>query len=349
MQGSVLTNPDDLSAEVVVQMRTIALAPFSTYAATAIGYPILGGSLTLDTGVNLQGSSLDSSTDLTFNRFDLSREAVGPTLGVPVHLGISLLKDREDRIQLNRVRVYGDLSAPGVDVRSLIVQAFVRIIGNLAARPFALLGGMLGKSEASLEAVFFAPGSSELGNQAQETVQILEEALFERPSLHLRLIPLVAKNADRLAIAEDLLKREIDLLEESVTYREISNALSTLGWEQSIDDDRFRALFQRVLGIGNREQPGDPYGILAVLYLREFENASADAGQLITPEVAREQLVKAIADGVDEDRITDLTMARLAILKDHFLRGDRIDSSRLIVGEVEVIDEKAPQVRFEIE
>jgi hypothetical protein len=334
IEGTIVPSMSELVAELAVGVTHFALLPTSTYSSNFVGYPIAGGSLTSSTRFTLEGLRFETMTDLTLNRFDLSREPSGKaSLPVPVHLGISLLKDRNERIDLRRINVHGDFADPETEVRTLVVQAIVRIVGNLVSRPFALLGSAFGGREEALEAAFFEPGLAELKDESAEAIQVLVDALFERPELVLILVPMEPSESDLLALAEFALREQLAARAEA-ERREQRSALRTMGWQDLEAAEALASLANVYLAkIGEPPAPPTP-----------------EATMGLTPDAARVALLSQLqAEASDEVALQALVQERLDVVQTTFLSSGRLTDERIRIADAVEPAGKEPSVAFRLE
>jgi len=183
--------------ETSLAIAGFSLPPQSTYAENFIGYAIESGALNLTSRIEISGTAFKTSSTVQLDGFDLSTEPSGKaSLGVPIHLGIALLTDRNDRLEIRDIEVFGDFSDPQTKVSSLVVQAIVKIFTKVATAPFALLGSLLGADAKQLEQLAFAPASDAVDPAHAEQLRVLAEALHQRPQLTLVVVPGAAPDMD---------------------------------------------------------------------------------------------------------------------------------------------------------
>ncbi len=351
LTGSLTPRFDQPGASLAISITSLGLLPTSTYAGNAIGYPILSGSLSSTTDFELDGTRFETRTDLSLNRFNLSRESTGQaSIPAPIHLGISLLKDRNDAIALRRIAVGGDFSDPETDVRSLVVQAIVRIIVNVASRPFAFLGSMLGAEDQNLEIAVFAPGSATLDAEAEQVIDVLTDALFERPQLSLELIATGNEALDTVALQELGLKEALSRIAEeaSEAAEQAASALETLGWEGIDGVPNLEALAVKFVSSDAFEIFRERTAAAASEASNESATEAGSTKPLVNPREARTLLLAAVE--VTPEALEQLAAERLAVVEERFLRSGVLDPERLT--RAEQISEAASSedlgVRFEL-
>ena len=129
-------------------------------------------------------------------------------VSLPLKLAIALLKDVDGKISIE-LPVSGDLNNPQFSVMPIIWQTLRNLIVKAAAAPFKMIGGLVsGGGSEDLGTVSFAPGSSDLSKDAEDSLVKLSQALKERPALRLEIEGTAAASSDGPLIAEQRLERE---------------------------------------------------------------------------------------------------------------------------------------------
>lgn len=186
IQGSGRAFADAPDGELHLNFRGVDIATMSPYSGTYAGYTIESGTLTLDLRYGLNGQAIDGD-----NRIVISQMALGEpvdsdlAIDVPLKLGIALLTDSEGVIDLS-VPVSGSVDDPEFSLGKVIGRAISNVIIKAVSAPFRLLAGLVG-SDADLENVAFAAGSTALDETARGTLATLAQALEKRPQLQLRI------------------------------------------------------------------------------------------------------------------------------------------------------------------
>jgi hypothetical protein len=173
-----------------------------------VGYPIERGKLSMDVHYHVEGGELSAENRLTLNQLVFGDQPPGgATSNLPVHLAVSLLKDRNGVIDLN-VPISGSLNDPQFSIGGVIVKAFVNLLWKAVTAPFAALGAIFGGGGETLSYVEFAPGSAQLDEAAVQKLGDLAQALRERTNLNLDIAGRVDPATDEEGIkARTLLRR----------------------------------------------------------------------------------------------------------------------------------------------
>ena len=105
--------------------------------------------------------------------------------------------------------ISGSLDDPKFSYGKIIWKAIVNVLTKLVTAPFRALGKLLGVNTDNLDAIHFDPGSSILSPPEQEKLKTLAESMARRPALTLSLEPGYDPEADRRALQEHALRREV--------------------------------------------------------------------------------------------------------------------------------------------
>jgi uncharacterized protein involved in outer membrane biogenesis len=208
IQGEINPLAPTLFLDINAKARDVNLPPLSPYSVHYVGYPIERGKLSMDVHYHVEGGELSAENRLTLNQLVFGEQPAGtPTSNLPVHLAVSLLKDRNGVIDLN-VPISGSLNDPQFSIGGVIVKAFVNLLWKAVTAPFAALGAIFGGGGETLSYVEFAPGSAQLDEAAVQKLGDLAQALRERTNLNLDIAGRVDPATDEEGIkARTLLRR----------------------------------------------------------------------------------------------------------------------------------------------
>lgn len=214
VSGAINPFAEDLYTDLKIDLSNLSLPPFSPYSGKYIAQKIDKGSLSVDASYQLSNQDLIGENKLAMENFYLGEKVESPdALNLPVGLAVSLLRNREGNINLD-VPVRGNLDDPQFKIGQVVTQVFGNIISKAATAPFALLGSILGGAAAELDLSFvdFAPGTAVLSEDGLKKVQLLDDALYERPALQLKIQSPLHPDLDREPLREARLRDR--LLEE---------------------------------------------------------------------------------------------------------------------------------------
>ncbi len=196
--------------DLSITVAGLPLEPFSAISGQYLGHPIESGALDLNTTARVSGQELTAENDLSFDRLYLGAATDSPdAIGAPIKLGLDLLRDRQEQIHID-VPVTGRLDRLELGWQHLVNQAIANTVGNVLASPFDFLASAFGGAEAeqlNLSRVTFEPGSAELSDEARRVLDVLAEAMAERPGLNLRILPGVDETADADVLRRLALRR----------------------------------------------------------------------------------------------------------------------------------------------
>lgn len=208
IKGS-LTPFDPLqSLDIATRFRQVELTTLSPYSGKFAGYRIRKGRLDLDLHYRIQQGQLNAENKVVLQQLQLGEKVDSPeAVDLPVRLAVALLKDSRGTISLE-LPVQGDLNSPQFDVMPIVWQTLRNLVTRAVKAPFKFLAGLAGGEQDDLSQVLFAPGSSELDEQARGNLTTLARALQERPVLRLEVEGQSAPQADGPLLAEQWLQRE---------------------------------------------------------------------------------------------------------------------------------------------
>lgn len=193
-----------------MNVRNVDLPPLSPYFRRAFGRDITAGSVTGTVRHERDGAIVHVDNHLTFAGLKLSgREAQAVDDTLPLELALALATNAADRIDL---AIADSVNEPPVrSVASMFVDNLRKHIEELAARPFEVLAGLTGNTDAVLDEITFLPGSAEIAPASTDTLALLAHALDQRPLLGVLVRPAYDPVADRNAIGAQQVRLHISL------------------------------------------------------------------------------------------------------------------------------------------
>ncbi|MFQ5353505.1 MAG: DUF748 domain-containing protein, partial [Thermodesulfobacteriota bacterium] len=119
--GKVNPLSEDLFADIKVDFKNFELSSVSPYSGKYIGNSIARGKLFLDLKYHIEERKLESQNNVLIDRITLGERVESPdATNLPVGFALSLLKDREGKINL-KLPVSGSLDNPEFRVGGIIV------------------------------------------------------------------------------------------------------------------------------------------------------------------------------------------------------------------------------------
>ncbi|MFL9815441.1 DUF748 domain-containing protein [Stutzerimonas sp. VN223-3] len=196
------------SLDIATSFRQVELTTLSPYSSKFAGYRIRKGRLDLDLHYRIQQGQLNAENKVVLQQLQLGEQVDSPeAVDLPVRLAVALLKDSRGTISIE-LPVQGNLNNPQFDVMPIVWQTLRNLIARAVKAPFKFLAGLAGGDQGDLSQVLFAPGSSDLDQQARGNLDTLAHALQERPVLRLEVEGQSSPQADGPLLAEQWLQRE---------------------------------------------------------------------------------------------------------------------------------------------
>jgi len=217
----------NLTAKVSVSTQVISLPPGSTYAGRWAGYLIDQGRVSMDLRYELDHRRIKGENRVIVDDFEFgAKTGSKDAVNLPVKLGVALLKDRNNRIDLD-VPVEGDLSDPQLKLGRVIWRAFANIFEKAATAPFRFLGSLIGAgADEDLGSVEFVAGSAELSAKEADKLEKLARALYQRPQLKLEIVGRFDPAADEAAIRTAKFEAALNEFGGSLATNETMRALA---------------------------------------------------------------------------------------------------------------------------
>ena len=189
--------------DIDLDVKNTLLPPMSPMSIKILGYPIDTGQATLDGSYTITDYQLASTSHIELDNLTLGEKVEGEgATNLPIKLGISLLKDKNNRITLD-VPIEGDLNDPEFVVTSAIAAAATDLVGEIAKSPFRMLARLGGGSDdQNLDLIDFEAGSSTLAPQTTNNLETLAKALADRPNLTLEIEGTIDVETDRSGLQE---------------------------------------------------------------------------------------------------------------------------------------------------
>ncbi|WP_296231373.1 DUF748 domain-containing protein [Pseudomonas sp. UBA4617] len=197
------------SLDIATSFKRVELTTLTPYSGKFAGFRIRKGRLNLDLHYLITNGQLKAENKVVVEQLQLGEKVDSPdAVDLPIRLAVALLKDTEGRISIE-LPVSGDLNNPQFSVMPIVWQTLRNLVLRAAQAPFKFIGGLVsGGGSQDLGSVAFAPGSSELGPDAQASLDKLASALKERPELRLEIEGTSAQASDGPLIAQQRLERE---------------------------------------------------------------------------------------------------------------------------------------------
>lgn len=227
VEGTIATLGTDETTNLHLVMTELGLPVLSPYFGRYLGYRIDSGKLALDLNYEITGPELKAQNEVILERLQLgapvqSEEATS----APVGLGLALLRDGDGRIEIN-LPIEGNLDNPNFRLGQVMMSTFVNLVVKAATSPFSMLGSiadLAGLSESELGNVEFNPGSNTIADGEEKKLEVIAQALTERPQLLLNIRGTVVPEMDGPGLKRESLFEELGIDPDA----SISNRISRL-------------------------------------------------------------------------------------------------------------------------
>ncbi len=194
--------------DIATRFQRVELTTLTPYAGKFAGYKIRKGRLNLDLHYRISKGQLDAENRVLLEDLQLGERVDSPSAtDLPVRLAVALLRDTEGNIDI-ALPVQGDLNDPQFSVVPIVWQTLRNLVLRAVQAPFKLIAGLANGSEAELDKVPFAAGSSALSEAARDNLAKLGQALQQKPELRLEVEGMSVAAVDGAPLAERRLARE---------------------------------------------------------------------------------------------------------------------------------------------
>jgi hypothetical protein len=162
----------------------------------------------MDVKYFIENRKLSAENRVVLDQLTFGEKVDSPTATkLPVLLAVALLKDRNGVIDID-LPISGTIDDPQFSVGGLIIRVIVNLIVKVVTSPFALIGSLVGGGE-ELAYVEFAPGTAQVGPEAQAKLKNIAKALADRPALKLDIAGRVDPDTDREGLRRTSLERQV--------------------------------------------------------------------------------------------------------------------------------------------
>jgi len=197
------------STDITMIFRNLEMKNLSPYSGKFAGHLIQSGKISAELHYTLQEYQMVGDNKIVIDNLFLGEKVDNPdATSLPLKLAIALLKDSSGRIDIG-LPVTGDLNDPQFSIGPLVWKMFTNLIVKTVAAPFQALGGLLGGSSETFDAVVFDPGSAELLPPEQEKLLKLADALKSKPQLNLVIQGRYSPAADGMEFQERRLRSTV--------------------------------------------------------------------------------------------------------------------------------------------
>jgi len=307
-------NPFDpmASLDIATRFRRVELTTLTPYSGKFAGYRIRKGRLDLDLHYLITKGQLKAENKMVVEQLQLGEKVDSPdAVDLPIRLAVALLKDTDGKISIE-LPVSGDLNNPEFSVMPIVWQTLRNLVLRAAQAPFKFIGGLVrGGGSQDLGTVAFAPGSSELGSDAQGALDQLAAALKERPALRLEIEGTSAQASDGPLIAQQRLEREYQSTWYKILQRRGDKVPANASLLQVEEDDK-PAMLEGIYRTRLKQQPPTAW-----------EQLSRDERTAKLHEAVIESWAQSAA------LLRQLGQARASSIKDYLVEKGQLDDDRV--------------------
>jgi len=312
IKGKINPFIENIYADIAVSFGNIDMPALTPYAGKYLGYALKRGSLTLELDYKVAEKRLVGRNKIVVDQIALGEKVKSPhATSLPISLAISLLQDRNGRIDLD-VPIRGELSDPQFNLGKTIVQVIVNLFTKMITSPFSLIGALFGGGE-ELSTVDFDYGSPEIPETAKKKLDALIRALYERPALRLEIEGSVDPDKDSQALVEtrftDLIKAQ--KFREMAKKRKAAVPVS----EIRIEPEEYEKYLVLAYETGDFPKPRNEFGQLKSLPVEEMEKLLYTSIQ------------------IGDENLRQLAVSRANNVKNFIMESKQVDPGRLFLIE----------------
>ncbi len=318
--GKVHPFKENLFVDLKGSTRDFNLSPLSPYSGKYIGYKIQKGSLSFDVKYHIVKKSIDLENRVLIDQLTLGEKVESPdATKLPVSLAITLLKDREGKINLD-IPVTGNLDDPEFSVWRIVLQILVNLITKVVTAPFALIGALFGGGE-ELAYIEFDYGSDRIPEAGVKKIETIVKALKEKTALSLDIEGHADPERDREGLKQVLLQRRVKAqkLNDLVRKGEKVESVDAI----VIEKEEYDRYLKRAYSAEKFPKPKNFIGLEKSLPVPEME-------KLMLTNIA-----------VKDDDLRLLAMKRAQKVEEAFLSDKEIAPERIFVLEPKALEPEA--------
>jgi hypothetical protein len=147
--------------------------------------------------------------------------------------------------------VSGSIDDPEFSLFPIIMKVLLNILWKIVTAPFALIGALIGGSDADLEHIAYMPGSDSLVAEQQSKLGTVAKGLADRPLLQMEIRGAASKSVDRDALARATILSKLQVSGSGTLTQDGEKQLLAL-YRQTFKEDP--ALLVSTEGISEEER-----------------------------------------------------------------------------------------------
>ena len=289
--------------------RGFDLPKLSPYSGRWAGYAIEKGKLTADVRYRIEGDRLAAQNKLVINQLTFGDKVDSPdATSLPVRFAVSLLKDRNGKIDLD-LPISGTISDPQFSVGGLLWRAIGNLIVKVVTSPFSFLASLGGGDAAELSHIAFPAGGATLDDEDRSRLDALARALESRPELSIEIAGVGDPEGDRAAMQRDRLERALRGAKLGQLRRANPGGELPALSEVKLDDAERPQLLERAW--------------------RDAKLDAGSGGKVPTPDELERQLIA--ASPVATEEVKQIAQLRAQAARDYLRDARKVDNERLFL------------------
>ncbi len=195
--GQINPLAQNIFLDMGLHFSNVELSTLTPYSAEFAGYRINQGKLDMNLHYHIDHRQLQAENQVQLDQMRLGERVDSPeAVHLPLKLALALLRDADGNINID-LPISGSLDNPDFQYGKLLWKAVLNLLEKAVTSPFRLLSSLIHAPDPdALKHVDFLPGSANVDASQQQKLVQLGQALAQRPSLILRILPMTADQAD---------------------------------------------------------------------------------------------------------------------------------------------------------
>lgn len=171
-----------------ISLANIDLTQFSPYSLQYFGYPIHDGNLNFTSQNIITNNILNGTNKLNIYKCELAKKdkQIKPEYSVPLRVGLYILKDKHDRIDLD-LPIKGNVDSPEFSYKKIIIKTLVNVLVKVAAAPVSFLADAMGLSGDKLQHIAINSMQRQFDSEQYAKLHELAEIIKTKPEMTLSL------------------------------------------------------------------------------------------------------------------------------------------------------------------
>lgn len=169
-------------------LANIDLTQFSPYSLQYFGYPIHDGTLNFTSQNIIINSMLNGTNKLNIYKCELAKKdkQVKPEYSVPLRVGLYILKDKRERIDLD-LPIKGNVNSPEFSYKKIVIKALVNVLVKVAAAPVSFLANAMGLGGDKLQSIAINSMQHQFDSEQYAKLHELAVIIKTKPEMTLTL------------------------------------------------------------------------------------------------------------------------------------------------------------------